>query len=317
MKTLWSILLLLSLAPAVDAAAAPDAVVAEVDPRGNVVLDFDGTLPGGAGDEIELTYRAGLMDMLLGRYRIVSVQGRRVEARAMSISAPPSKGMRVMVTAAQAVPLPADSRAASPAAGASREGRVVDVQGRAAEIEFPSGIAVGPGDRFSLAFEAPRVGRVAIQGTWRVTSVTGNRAHAEPDGATGQPRVGQVAILGHAGARQQLDALGQTAPPADRGRVRPGWIGLRLQALTPDLAQTLKLPPDTQGSLVADVEAGGPAQQSGLRPEDVILEIDGEPAVMQRLVGKVRQSAPGTLMRLRVWRQGSRMFLALRVGQAP
>ena len=66
MKVLFSILLLLSLVPVVEAAALE-------------TLEFDGTPPGAAQNVIKLTYRAGLMGMLLGRYRIASVQGWHAE----------------------------------------------------------------------------------------------------------------------------------------------------------------------------------------------------------------------------------------------
>lgn len=394
MRHLIRILLFLALAQVVDAAAAVEAVVAQVDARGNLVLEFDQAPPGQPPGEIELTYRAGFMDMLLGRYRVTTVQGRRAEAQAVSVSSPPSQGMRVVVTLAQDLSLPAGRDIASQlAAGTTTalEGKVVAVQGRAAEIEFPVGMPVRPGDRYSLAYQAPRVGPVAIQGTWRVDRVKGNLAHAEPEGASGQPRVGQVATAvapaapaeaaapaapsggkggglfesiadlktmgfdaylaeenykqgmrwlkgdgvaadpakatellrsashaGHAGARQQLEALENTAAPAvGSGVVERGWIGLSLQDLSPDLAKTLGLAAATQGSLVADVSAGGPAAQAGLRHGDVILEIDGQPAVARHLAEKARQSTPGALLRLWVWRAGSRLFLAVRVGRAP
>jgi hypothetical protein len=383
--------LTLPLMLVVDAAVAVEAVVAQVDASGNLVLEFDNVPPEQPQGDIELTYRAGFMDMLLGRYRVTTIQGRRVEAQGVSVSSPPSQGMRVVVTLAQAIPLPLGQDAASPLAPGSttaQVGKVVAVQGRSAEIEFPVGMTVRPGDRYSLAYQAPRVGRVAIQGTWRVTRVNGNLARAEPEGASGQPRAGQVAIAlapaeaaapaaqsdgkgsglfesiadlntmgfdaylaeenykqgmrwlkgdgvvadpakateifrsaaqsGHAGARQQLEALENTAASAaGSGVVERGWIGLALQDLTPDLAKTLGLAAATQGSLVADVSAGGPAEQAGVRPGDMILEFDGQPAIPRRLTEKVRHSAPGSLLRLWIWRGGSRLFLAVRVGKAP
>lgn len=357
MKILIRLLLLLSMMPMAGAAAALEAVVTRVDPGGDVMLEFDSAPPGSPPGEIELTYRTGFMDMLLGRYRILSIQDRMVTARAIAISAPPSQGMRVVVTVAQTL-LPT-GREAGPAVAAGtpaiREGQVAAVQDRAVEIEFAAGTTVRPGDRFSLAYQAPRVGRVAIQGTWRVDRVTGNRAHAEPEGATGQPRVGQVARplspvppaeaatpAGQPGggglfesiaapgtlsfdaflaeekrqeeARRQAGGMATVPGPGAGSR---GWIGLVLQGLTPDLARSLGLAPDTQGALVADVPASGPAEQAGLRPGDVILECDGQVAIPHRLTEQVRQSAPGTLLRLWLWRGGSRLFLVVRVGQAP
>jgi hypothetical protein len=66
MKTLMRILLFLALILVVDATAAAEAVVLDIDTKGRVALEFD-TIPSHArGDWIELTYLAGFLDMLLG-----------------------------------------------------------------------------------------------------------------------------------------------------------------------------------------------------------------------------------------------------------
>lgn len=60
------------------------------------------------------------------------------------------------------------------------------------------------------------------------------------------------------------------------GRVRQTYIGADVQTITGDLAGGLKLPQDW-GVVVSDVFPGGPADQSGLRAEDIIVALDGRP----------------------------------------
>jgi len=178
-----------------------------------------------------------------------------------------------------------------------------------------------------------------------VKRIDANRIQAEAEGVTGQPRVGQVAIpAGPATPTAQPSAASpkrpdETAsgglfpnpppkgfddflakvpamPPSAPSSVT-GWAGVTIQDLTPELAQTLKLPPDKVGIVVADVDANGPAERAGLLAGDVILDVDGQVSVPRQLVDKVRQSPVGTLLRLRIWRNGQHMFIALRTVSKP
>lgn len=224
---------------------------------------------------------------------------------------------------------------------ATADARVVEVQGSEVVLEFPPGVDVRAGERFTLAFEAPRVGRVPIQGVWRITRTDGRRARAEAEGNAGQPRAGQVAIPF---PTEMLAApRSSTGKPADSaaGGLFPhpppggfeeflagqpkqpvpelayGWIGLHMQGLTPDLVRSLNLPSGLAGILVADVVAGGPAERAGLRPGDVILDVDGRVLAPHQLAEQVRQARPDTVMRLRVWREGARIFIAVRTAAKP
>ncbi len=69
--------------------------------------------------------------------------------------------------------------------------------------------------------------------------------------------------------------------PPMRGEVDRGWLGITLQALTPDIANFLQLPVES-GIIVNDVVAGSPADQAGLQTGDVIYAIDGFPVPVDR-----------------------------------
>ncbi|HEV7731753.1 MAG TPA: DegQ family serine endoprotease [Candidatus Binatia bacterium] len=62
----------------------------------------------------------------------------------------------------------------------------------------------------------------------------------------------------------------------DKGRVTRGWLGVMIQKVTPDIAESLGLD-ETKGALVADVVKEGPAEAAGLKQGDVIVEYDGKP----------------------------------------
>jgi serine protease Do len=84
----------------------------------------------------------------------------------------------------------------------------------------------------------------------------------------GKPGELQVALgeLPDEDARQSAEAQGQG-----------GKIGLALQTLTPDVASSLGIDRATHGAVITDVLSGSPAEQAGLKPGDVIVEVDRKP----------------------------------------
>jgi serine protease Do len=83
----------------------------------------------------------------------------------------------------------------------------------------------------------------------------------------GKPAQTQVALaeLPDEDQRQTAEAQGQ------------GKIGLGLQTLTPDVASSLGLERNTHGAVVTDVVSGSPAERAGLKPGDVVVEVDRRP----------------------------------------
>jgi serine protease Do len=99
------------------------------------------------------------------------------------------------------------------------------------------------------------------------------------------------------------------------GRVERGFLGARLQELTPALAQALGLGAPN-GALVAGLERNGPAEKAGLSTGDVVTKLNGKPiASAHDLSREVAALKPGSQATLSVMREGRSQDLAVTVGQ--
>ena len=88
------------------------------------------------------------------------------------------------------------------------------------------------------------------------------------------------------------------------GVARRGWIGVRIQQVTDEIAQGMGLP-GKQGALVADVTGGGPAQKAGLRNGDVVISFDNKPITDSRGLPRVVAATPiGKNVNIDVLRKG-------------
>ncbi|MFO7608555.1 MAG: PDZ domain-containing protein [Candidatus Krumholzibacteriia bacterium] len=95
-----------------------------------------------------------------------------------------------------------------------------------------------------------------------------------------------------------------------------GYLGVRLQDLTPAMAKALQLG-DQEGVLVSEVVADGPAQQAGLQDGDVIVAFAGKPlADYSSLTAAVRAGKPGDKVDVTVLRDGKRKTLEVELGEA-
>jgi serine protease Do len=98
------------------------------------------------------------------------------------------------------------------------------------------------------------------------------------------------------------------AVPSDlisNGTVSRGFIGVRPASMSPEIAKQLGLPADLKGALVESVTKGMPADKAGIRPKDVIVQIDGvaikSDSAMRRAIGETK---PGTSVNVKIYRDG-------------
>jgi serine protease Do len=99
------------------------------------------------------------------------------------------------------------------------------------------------------------------------------------------------------------------------GQVTRGWFGVAIQELTPELRDYYATPGDG-GVLVTEVFAGQPAHAAGIQPQDVILEVDGQPMSSVRdLTYTVAALEVGQNVDVMVWREGKALALPLRVSR--
>ena len=101
------------------------------------------------------------------------------------------------------------------------------------------------------------------------------------------------------------------------GKVVRGWIGVEPRDLTPDIAETLRLP-IRSGVLITGVLQDGPASAGGLRPGDVVTRIGDKRIVnTAELLNAVAALSPGTHATIAVQRGGSALDLNVRIAQRP
>ncbi len=101
------------------------------------------------------------------------------------------------------------------------------------------------------------------------------------------------------------------------GKVSRGWLGVMIQEVTADLAESFGLD-RPRGALVAQVQEDSPASKAGLQASDVILMFNGmaveNSGDLPRMVGLVK---PGTRIPLEVWRKGKTQQVSVVLGELP
>ncbi|AOZ13774.1 MULTISPECIES: Do family serine endopeptidase AlgW [Pseudomonas] len=103
----------------------------------------------------------------------------------------------------------------------------------------------------------------------------------------------------------------------EHGQVIRGWLGIEVQPLTPDLAESFGLS-GRPGIVVAGIFRDGPAQKAGLQLGDVILSIDGAPASDgRRSMNQVARIKPSEKISIQVMRNGKELKLTAEVGLRP
>jgi serine protease Do len=103
----------------------------------------------------------------------------------------------------------------------------------------------------------------------------------------------------------------------DTGHVTRGWIGVQIQAVTADIADSLGLKKE-EGALVSEPQVDSPAAKAGIMSGDVITMLDGNPVKdSHTLARKIGSMAPGTSVKLGVLHNGSEKTVTLTLGTLP
>jgi serine protease DegQ len=101
------------------------------------------------------------------------------------------------------------------------------------------------------------------------------------------------------------------------GQVVRGWIGVEPQDITPELAESFKLP-KSDGVIIAGVLKSGPADKAGIKPGDILLTIEGTPIPnTSELFNRIAQLAPGSTANMTVLRSEGETTLSVAVAKRP
>ena len=103
----------------------------------------------------------------------------------------------------------------------------------------------------------------------------------------------------------------------EKGSVTRGWIGVQIQSVTPEIADSLGLK-SVQGALVAEPQSGGPAAKAGIEAGDVITSVNGATIKDAReLARQIGGLPPGTSVKLALLHKGAEKAVTLTLGQLP
>ncbi|WP_413436539.1 Do family serine endopeptidase [Sulfuriferula sp. GW1] len=101
------------------------------------------------------------------------------------------------------------------------------------------------------------------------------------------------------------------------GSVTRGWIGVEVQDLTPELAESFKLP-NTDGALIAGILKGGPADLAGIKPGDVLIDVNGKPVKdSTSLLQLIAAQTPGQTAQLKLLRKAKEIVATVNINKRP
>jgi serine protease Do len=128
------------------------------------------------------------------------------------------------------------------------------------------------------------------------------------------PSGGSVGIAFAIPAETVKSVVGQLK---DKGKVTRGWIGVQIQPVTADIADSLGMK-QAQGALVAEPQEGSPAAKAGIKSGDVIVSLNGEPVPDARtLARRISAMPPGNAVKIGVFRNGHEEQLSMTLGELP
>jgi serine protease Do len=103
----------------------------------------------------------------------------------------------------------------------------------------------------------------------------------------------------------------------DDGTVVRGWLGVQIQAISRDIADSLNLA-DAKGALVAEPQDGSPAMKAGLQSGDAITAVDGTAIKDPRdLAMRIAKMQPGKDVTITYWRDGKSQDVTVTLGTLP
>jgi serine protease DegQ len=112
-------------------------------------------------------------------------------------------------------------------------------------------------------------------------------------------------------ARQVMEQIVQT------GSVIRGWIGVEVQDISPELAESFNLP-NTNGTLIAGVQPGGPAERAGIRRGDILMAVESrEVTDSTRMLNLIAALKPGEQATLKILRDDEESLVQIKVGTRP
>ncbi len=103
----------------------------------------------------------------------------------------------------------------------------------------------------------------------------------------------------------------------ETGNVTRGWLGVSMQDITPELAESFRLK-KPGGALIAGVLRNGPADEAGIKPGDILLAMDGKAvADSAEMLNLVAALTPGKTIALTILRNNSERSVKVKVGKRP
>jgi serine protease Do len=101
------------------------------------------------------------------------------------------------------------------------------------------------------------------------------------------------------------------------GKVTRGYLGVKIQPLTSEMAKKSKLSQQT-GAMIAEVTPGSPGERAGLKPGDIVTEFDGKSVTDSRhLQLMVAEKPPGSQVKMKILRDGKEQTITVQLGELP
>jgi serine protease Do len=125
-------------------------------------------------------------------------------------------------------------------------------------------------------------------------------------------------LVGPGGFGQSMLPTYSAANAAENAsRVSRGWIGVQIQAVTSDIAESLGMK-ESKGALVAEPLADSPAAKAGILSGDVITALNDQPVKdAGDLAKQISAMAPGATVKLTIWRKDAEKSISLTLGEMP